>query len=163
MKLIKKHGGIVLIFALGWAARGILAGTDAPIWLSIFVSAALLLVAFGIMAGTNKKRPAPRASFDTELTVYLQREDRSIITNEQLAFQEFGSRGERSSPFLATCVHAWDDIRTQPHVIPVHECTLGVMTHGPKCVCRCGATAAYVEREDGSIDKTFEEPKGDGS
>lgn len=85
MKLIKKHGVIVLVFALGWAARGILAGTDAPLWLSIFVSTALLLVAFGIMAATNEKRPAPRVSFDTELRGYLKKHNFVLTTREMAA------------------------------------------------------------------------------
>lgn len=79
------------------------------------------------------------------------------------AFQEWGDRHRYTSPFLRTCPHAWGDQRAEPHAIPVHECTLSVAIHGPKCVCRCGATAAYVEQPDGTIGKTFEEPKDDGS
>lgn len=112
---------------------------------------------------------------DVRANPYL-RPDQAVFVNPRLieklitdwpltvrSTQEFGTRGARTSPFLTQCAHAWDDQRAEPHTIPVHECTLSVAIHGPKCVCRCGATAAYVEQPDGTIDKTFEEPKDDGS
>jgi hypothetical protein len=81
------------------------------------------------------------------------------------AFQEWGDQHRRTSPFLKTCTHEWPPDGDVSHAFTgsPHKCTLGIFVHGPKCVCRCGATAAYVEQPDGSIDKTFEEPKGDGS
>lgn len=80
------------------------------------------------------------------------------------AFQEWRDRHRRAtSPFLTQCAHRWGKEHDCPSEHPGHECTLSVAIHGPKCVCRCGATAAYVEQPDGTIGKTFEEPKGDGS
>lgn len=176
--------------------------------LVISLTTHLLSIIVGIALGRSiarRRRPAPRASFDTELTIYLQRENRSIITSEELArltlgihesphvprdqitfvhpdtlskltrdagpelikaFQEWGDRHRYTSPFLKTCSHEWPMQVSPPGARVeaswthegVHKCSLGVMTHGPKCVCQCGATAAYVEQPDGSIDKTFEEP-----
>jgi hypothetical protein len=83
VKLIKKYAVVVLFFALGWAARGVLANTDAPVWLTVFVSAALLLVAFGVMAGS---REGPkRLGFEEELSAYLRRTDTLLVTREMAA------------------------------------------------------------------------------
>lgn len=79
------------------------------------------------------------------------------------AFQEWGDRHRYTSPFLTQCAHRWGKEYDCPHEHPGHKCRLSVVMHGPKCVCQCGATAAYVEQPDGTIDKTLEEPKDDGS
>lgn len=81
MKWLKRCAIVLVLFGLGWAARGIMANIDAPAWLTIGVSVVLFAAALFVVISVEPSTPK-RPPFETELDAYLRAHDSMLITRE---------------------------------------------------------------------------------
>jgi hypothetical protein len=167
MKWLRQNIVVFPAFALGVATRGILDALNASWWVAGIVY--VVLMALVVIIG-HRRKPAPKVTMKEfgfpVITSPVVPKGQMIMFNpdtwdwlKDLApLQEFGPRRD---PFAwRTCSHEWHTDNLIPCAAganAAHRCLLNVYIHGKKCVCACGATAAYAERPDGTIGKTFEE------